>query len=635
MSTAGSVRSGAQSQYGPPVTGAGAEPPRKRVRVFRWEGILPLLVVFALALGGWTLFGDLVVRDTLSEAATKAFGAQFDIASVKVRTMATTVELRGIALADPFDRNRNLVEAGTIVLALDPRPLLEKKFVVNRLTIADVRTGTRRATPARVVGSGGFARAAMAEVKKFADQFQVPAVTLKNLGELKDVVLNPSQLKAVQAALQLGARADSTKSALETSYANLRLQETLDSSRALLTRLQGTNVRTLGIDGARKAVADIRRAVARVDSAKGRVESLAATTRRGADSLQRGLALVDEARRQDYLDARALLQLPTFDGPDLGSALFGRVTIDRFEQAMYWATLARKYAPPGLLPRETEGPKRMRLPGTTIRFATPESYPRFLLQRANVDVTVSDGAQRGRYVFAASDVTSDPAIVGRPAVFALRRVARGGSVDSLRATGTMDHTATRHREVLNVNAAGVSLPTFTLPMLPLVADAGRGTSEMRFVFDGERITGRWAVRTAELTWRSDSARARALNTVETLVSRVLTGIHSLDLQAEIGGTVAAPTLLVRSNLDRQIADRLKTVAGEEIAAAQSKVRAQVDRIVEERTAPLRARVADVRAEGERRVAEARTRLDEEKRKLEDRLKTLSGGLVGLPGLRGE
>jgi uncharacterized protein (TIGR03545 family) len=410
------------------------EPPRRRARIFRWQGIIPMLLVGAVVLVAWTLFGDLVVRDTIREAATKAFGAQVDIRSVRIRTLATTIELRGIALADPFDRNRNLVEAGTIVLALDPRPLLEKKFVVNRLTVADVRTGTRRSSPARPVTGGGFAPSAMAEVRRFAQQFDVPALTLRNLGELKDIVLDPTKLKAVQAAVQLGARADSTKLAIESAYATLRLQETLDSSRALLGRLQGTNVRTLGIDGARRAVADVRSAAARVDSAKGRVESLAAMTRRGVDSLQRGLAKVDEARREDYRSARDLLQLPTFEGPDLGAALFGRVTIDRFQQAAYWATLARKHAPPGLLPRPSDGPQRMRLAGTTVRFVTPVSYPRVLLQRATIDVTVSDGPQRGRYVFAASDVTTDPAIVGKPSVFVLRRSTQGG-ITRRRGTG--------------------------------------------------------------------------------------------------------------------------------------------------------------------------------------------------------
>jgi uncharacterized protein (TIGR03545 family) len=371
-----------------------------------------------------------------------------------------------------------------------------------------------------------------------------------------------------------------------------------------------------------------------VDSARGRVEGLLSMTRRGIDSLQAGVGGIEEARREDYAFARGLLELPTFEGPDLGAALFGKVTIDRFQQAMYWAALARKYAPPGLLPRESEGPKRARLAGSTIHFASPQSFPRFLLRRANVDVTVSDGPHGGRYAFAASNVTTDPAIVGEPMLFALRRVARESGVDSLRATASLDHTSERHRESLSVQAAGVSLPVFSIPTLPFRLDAGRGVSEMRFVLDGERVSGRWAVRSSNLAWQSDSSRARPLNTIESLVARVITGIDELDLVAEIGGTMKAPTLAVRSNLDRQIAARLKAVAGEEIAAAERKVRAQVDRFVDEKSAPVKARIDEVRAEGERRVADARTRLEDERRKLEERLKALGGGLLNVPKLPG-
>jgi hypothetical protein len=174
----------------------------------------------------------------------------------------------------------------------------------------------------------------------------------------------------------------------------------------------------------------------------------------------------------------------------------------------------------------------------------------------------------------------------------------------------------------------------SLPALPYSMDPGRGTSDMRFVFDGDQLSGKWVVRSANVTWNLDSSRARKLNRLESLVARVLTGVKQLDMTADISGTLKAPRLAVKSNLDRQIADRLKAVAGEQIAAAQAKVRAQVDKLVEEKSAPVKARIAELQAESERRVADARTKLDEEKRKLDERIKALSGGLLGLPKLPG-
>jgi len=611
---------------------------KRRTRIFRWQGIIPIVLFGAIVFGGWTLFIDRIARATLAEAGSKAMGAQFDIADVDIRALGTSVELRGVTLADPFNRMKNAFEVGRIVFEIEKKPLLQKKVVVNRLTIADIRTGTTRATPARVITDGdgkqgGFASRAMLEARKFTAQFKVPLMSLVPVNELKALVLDPTQLKAVQAAIAVAARADSAKARVERDYAALRLQETLDSSAALLTRLQGVNVRTLGVDGARNAANDIRRASARVDSARQRVDALLANARRNVDSLQAGVREIDAARRDDYAYARGLLQLPSFDAPDIGAALFGKVTIDKFQQALYWAELARRYAPPGLLPREDPGPKRLRASGTTVHFVKPESYPRFLLRRADVNIVTGGDARSGEYKFAASDVTSDPAILGKPMLFAVRRTAgSGGPADSLRVTGSLDHTGARPRDVVNVQAAGIALPIIPVPSLPFVMNPGRGSSELRFVLDGDQVTGRWSVQSTQLKWVGDSARTRPLNTMETLVARVLTGVPQLDLTADISGSLTAPKLAVRSNLDRQIADRLRAVAGEEIAKAETRMRAQVDKLVEEKSAPVRARVEELRSDAERRVADARTRLEEQKKRLEDRLKEMTAGVLTLPKL---
>lgn len=635
MSTAGSTRSGEQSQYAAPTSGSGdaTAPKPKRTKIFRWQGIIPIVLLLAILYFGWTLFGARVIRATIVEAGTKALGTQLDIASLDIQTFATTVDVKGIALADPFDVNRNLFEVGQFLVELEAKPLLQKKIVIKRLTIADVKTGTVRAVPAQKLppGTGGFAPRALAEVQKFAGQFKVPILSLVPIDSLKAIVLDPAQLMAVQSAIALGRNADSAKTRLAQGYADLRLQETLDSSRATYARLQSANIRTLGIDGARTAMTDLRKAIARIDETRGRVDRLVVQAREQVDTLQAGLAAIDDARREDYEHACNLLQLPSLETPDIGAALFGKVTIDKFQQAVYWATLARQYAPPGLLPREEEGPKRVRMAGTTISFVRPEALPQFLLRRADLSFEMPASALGGNYKMAVQDLTSDPAILGRPTRFAARREATGG--DSLRVVGEMNHVGAKPTETLAAAASGISLPKLPIPSLPYTMNPGKGTSEMRFELDGESLTGRWSVKSSNLAWVLDSSRARKLNKVEDLVARVLTGIPSLELTADVSGTLAAPKLAVKSNLDRQVGDRLRAVVGQEVAAAQARVRAQVDKLVEEKSAPVKAKINEVRAEGEQRVADARAKLDEEKRKLEERVKSLSGGL-NLPKLPG-
>jgi uncharacterized protein (TIGR03545 family) len=608
---------------------AGALTP-ERGGLFRWKGIIPFALLAIVLVGGWKFFGARAIKAAITIGGTATLGTQVDVASLSIHFFSPSIDIRGFAIADPDDLTRDRLAMGRMLIEVEFLPLLQKKVIVKRVTVQDVQSGNTRAVPAKPVPRDS-SNVMYTEARAFVGRVKVPIMSLVPIDSLKAVVLNPENLKAVQAAVALGQQADSVKQTLDHGYSNLNLQPTIDSSTALVTRLQGVNVRTLGLDGARTALADVRRTAAKVDSAKSRVDRLVADAKRSLDSLQTLANAIDEARREDYASARSLLKLPTFDAPEIGAALFGNETLARFHRAVYWAALARKYTPPGLLPKESAGPKRARMAGTTVHFVKPASYPRFLLRRADLNLKGA-GQTPFDYTLAAADITTDPAITGKPMLFVARRNARAGA-DSLRITGSLDHTGATPRDVVTAYMSGVALPSIALPMLPYSLVPGRAVAEMRLRLDGDRLSGSWSVQSSAVTWRPDSARGKPLNSMESLVARAITGIRDLQLTTEIGGTLQAPTLSVRSNIDRVVAERMRAVAGEEIAAAQAKLRAQVDRLVDEKSAPVKAKVAALRADTDKKLAEARTKLDEERKKLEERLKALTAG-VNLPRLPG-
>ncbi len=356
MSTAGSTPSdggvSSPARGGPAVT-TPAKPPRARRRALRWQGLVAFALLLVALAAGWTLLGDRLVESTAEEAATKLLGATVEIDGLRIHTAATSLDVGAVRIADPFDPLRNLVDARDLVLVLEPEPLLEKKLVVRRLVLGDVRFGTRRDSPAPAAPRDGFAAKTLGEMKRWAGQFQRPLLSFTPIDTVKQLVLDPTQLATVREAQVLAAHADSIKDALDGAFRGLALQATLDSVRALLARLEGADPRTLGLDGTRRAVADVRRTLDEVSAAKRRVESLATSARAGARALDGGLRDLDSVRRADYAFARSLLQVPTIEGPALGNALFGDVSIDRFQRAVYWAELAQQYMPPGLAPRDS------------------------------------------------------------------------------------------------------------------------------------------------------------------------------------------------------------------------------------------------------------------------------------------
>jgi uncharacterized protein (TIGR03545 family) len=308
---------------------------------------------------------------------------------------------------------------------------------------------------------------------------------------------------------------------------------------------------------------------------------------------------------------------------------------------MYWAEMAQKYVPPGLLPREKPGPKRLRMAGSTVSFPKAREYPDFLLKRGDVALAIGGkNAASGDYAATITNVTTMPALVREPTRFSLTRRSTAGVVASIDSRGVLDHVGGRIRDSLGVTASGVTLPSFPLPGLPIRANLGAGNSRIDVLRVGNRIAARWTMNAPDVVWQRTAVAAAAgaatggvRNQMEALALRVIEGVDDLSVTADLTGDIAKPTLTVRSNLDQLLADRLRAVGGEELAKAETKVRAQVDRIVEEKTAPIRAKADSLRAEGEQRVADARARLDEEKQKLDERLKALlsARGILGLPG----
>jgi uncharacterized protein (TIGR03545 family) len=598
------------------------------VKIFRWKAIGPLallLVIIGVLL--W-LFAEPVAKDTAEEVGTELLGTQVDVGKLDIIADEASVDLRALQIADPFNPNRNLVEASEIRLKLNPVALAEKKVVVENFRLSGMRFGTGRETPARPVEGDGFAPQALRAVRKWSQQFDVPILKLTPIDTIRQLVLNPTQLTTVRSAQALATRADSARRGIDQSFQRLDISGTVDTAQRLVQRLRATDPRKLGLDGTRQAIGDARATLKRLEDAKQRLETLEGQVKGGVGTLASGLQTLDEARRKDYAFARSLLQLPSFSAPEIGEAFFGKVSIDRFQQALYYSELARHYMPPGLLPREDAGPQRLRASGKSIRFPKEREWPKFLVQMGQMDLAIGgDNPLRGAYEAVVQGLTSDPSLYGQPTLVRTRRTAEGSAIASIDVRAVIDHVRPdRVRDSASARLRGVKLPSFTVPGLPFNLQPGTGGADLSFALRNEQLSGRWSIGSDRVAWALDTA-GKKLNTLEQLVWRVVSGLEKLSVDARVSGSVRSPKLAVSSNLDRAIAERLEAVIGEEVAKAEKMVRAKVDSAVAAKVEPVKRQVSEVRTQAETRLATERKRLDDVEKQLQAEVKRLTGGLA--------
>jgi hypothetical protein len=152
---------------------------------------------------------------------------------------------------------------------------------------------------------------------------------------------------------------------------------------------------------------------------------------------------------------------------------------------------------------------------------------------------------------------------------------------------------------------------------------------LTFALRGDLLQGHWSIGSNDVAWALDGAGGPRTD-LEGLVWRVVSGLKQLEVNADIRGSIKAPALSVRSNLDDAIAQRLKAVVGEEVAKAEALARAKVDSIVRDKVEPVKQQIAALQADATKRVAEQRQQLDQVEADLQAQLKRLTGGLT--PGI---
>lgn len=603
-----------------------------KFKIFRWKAIGPLLLLFII-LGVLTwIFAEPVARQTTEEASSELLGTQVDVGKLDLLPRQASVELRALQIADPFVLTRNLLEADDIRLKLNPSALAEKKLVIENLTLHGLRFGTARKKPARPPSGKGFAPQVYRSVQQWSKQFDVPLLSLTPIDTIRQLALDPTQLTTIREAQALVGRVDSTRKALGQAFQQLDIRPTVDSARALVERLSAIDPKKLGVDGTRQAIQSVQSTLKELDAAKKRLAALEQNTRAGVQSLGQGAQLLDQARQKDFAFAKSLLKLPTFSAPEIGGAFFGKVSIERFKQAVYWAELAQKYMPPGLLPRPTAGPSRLRAAGETIEFPKEKEFPRFLLERGQLDFAIGGTSPvQGDYTATVQGLTSTPALYGRPAVITASRRAAASSIGLIDVGAVSNHLTSRTHDSASARLRGVKLPSFDLPGLPLRVDPGTGSSSLTFMMKngGAELLGRWSIGSNKVSWIADTA-ARKVNDLERMVLRVISGLNELQVVAELDGSISKPNFSVSSNLDKAVASRIQAVMGEEIAKAEKMVRAKVDSLVADKVEPVKRQIASTQAEATGRVQAEKKRLDDVEKQLNAELKRLTRSLA--PGI---
>jgi uncharacterized protein (TIGR03546 family) len=122
-------------------------------KVIRPLGVAAVAGLIVLMVLTHFLLADEIVAAALQRGLERANGATVDVRSAELDLNAGRLSVAGLAVTDPNDLKRNLLEADTLTADVSSRDLLRKRMTLDNVTFNNAATGTQRAVPGRRVGT--------------------------------------------------------------------------------------------------------------------------------------------------------------------------------------------------------------------------------------------------------------------------------------------------------------------------------------------------------------------------------------------------------------------------------------------------------------------------------------------------
>ncbi len=593
-------------------------------QLFRWPGLIAFVALTAVIAAFWLLLADSLVKMSVEGAGSELVGAEVNLDAAKLSLTPLQVKLSHLQVTDPQQPSHNMVELGEAVAAIEPWKLLMGQIIIKELSVTGLKLNSERHRPGRVAA------------KPQSAATKGPSTAQGGGAAAKPT---PTPLQKLQAALPpvsevLGAEELLVNSRADELEGGYRDEQT--KLNALLAQLPSDKQRQAfqqRFTQATKQPADLqafKRQQSELETLQGELKAAQqnlGNTREQIDAsralLQQRLKALKAAPGEDWERLRKKYSLSADGGLNISRLLFGDKADKWARLALHWYQRLQPLLASG---SEEVVAKQKRAEGRYIHFPSSDPTPDFLLRHARLQASLPFGEVDG----VLSDVTHQPAIIGRPATLKAEASQLSGA-EQFKLDGRFDHTsAANSLDALNFTVkslrldemkmgAGDSAVTMSQALSDLSGDINLRHGQVEAVVQGQFHNVRF-----------QSAAGKGL---AGELSAALADIDRFDIDGKASGDILAPAIDLSSDLDKRLSEKFNQRLKKKQAAFEKELKAELQqRIsgpVEQYQGEL-AKLDQLKADVDRQIDENKKMLQakvdafkgDATKKLQDQLKDL-------------
>ncbi|SMF05765.1 TIGR03545 family protein [Alteromonadaceae bacterium Bs31] len=581
------------------------------MKIIRWGGLLAFIAIFALVFIIIQFFLDSWIKAGVETFASRAVGAEVNVASVQHSYSPFGVQFRGIQVTDPQQPSHNKIQLDSLEAKLDLSPLMLRKVIIDDLSAEGLQFGVARAKPGKL-----YTKEESAEPEVSKESAGLPKLD----AELPSVdsLLAKYPLKTQQAGESLKATYDKYETELSEQYAALPDEKALEEYKVKIKAL--TDSKFSNPEEFLAAQKQLKALKAELKAEKKKIDQFKENVSSASEQLQNDIKQLEAAPQQDLDKFKGML------GGDL-AAISGITELVFGEQAKVWAErlfAAYDFLVPFLQSSEEQVVEKQREQGRWIDFADTQGLPQFLVRKANISLLLEGESIASHW----KDITSEHDVLGRATVYSLAsNGAKQWQALAVEGDFWMGEEGIDAKQSWTLNA-------LQLKQLPLEFDQVISGELQQALMDS---AGSLSIKKGMLdgagtiNLNSLSLDAKGENKLGKAVADMLKTLDTLAMSANIGGEILSPSLSLSSDLDSKLGDMLSSKLGEEGEKRMAELDARLSKLAGEQLGSSGEKVTEWQewqdmAQGKSNSiekmmkAEVDSALDKEKDKLEDELR---------------
>jgi len=539
------------------------------IRCLRWQGLLVFLAFVSLLFGFWILAADDLARTWIEKAATQANGAEVNIDGADLMLFPLGFALKRIQVTDPDNPKINTIDISALSFTLDTQYLLQRKFIIDNMSIDGIKTSTKRGFPGFIVKEVKKKKEKKKEKaqRSYLEGISLPSFTKKDIMQ----ILDKEKVASIELAKSLQDLTKERKLFWEKRLDELPDREKLEEYNNRIHRLQDkqnqdlTSILSIG-----KEIKSLQKDI------KSDIKLLKNTRKEFSKDYTLLNEKIQQAQKAPLDDIRRLTKKygPSPAGiGNVSSMLFGPDVGLWVERSLHWYNRIQPLLEKARDKKKaTEVTKPVRAKGLDIHFKDYSPQPGFLIRRANASITLETGNFKGEL----NNITNDQTLLGIPLTYAFKGTKIEG-IKSAEIHGSFDHiNPSDPKDAIDIAMEGYSIKPLELGRgsLPLVLK--KANIDMNI---GAEISPGKGI---DAVIRADARSTRFVieespkdNQIMASLSKAFDKVDGFSLKADVSGTPEDYNMKVRSDLDNVVRGVFEDFAKDLLVKFEARLKEEV------------------------------------------------------------